>query len=70
MRDNQRVIKIFEYAMNQELTGLNFFRTSLQRMGVGAAVTAFNRLIEEELNHVSFISQILEDLRGGREINE
>ncbi len=69
MQKNQKVIKIFEYALNQEQTGLNFFRNSLERMGVGAAVTAFKRLIEEEEKHVAFITRILDDLKEGRDVN-
>lgn len=69
MPGNPNVIKIFEYALNQERTGLNFFRQSLQTMGIGAAVTALQRLTLEEEGHIAFISGILEDLRGGREID-
>ncbi|MFH1115136.1 MAG: ferritin family protein [Pseudomonadota bacterium] len=69
MHENQKVIKIFEYALNQEQTGLNFFRSSLERMGIGAAVTAFKRLIDEEEKHVAFITRILGDLKEGRVIN-
>ena len=62
------MIKIFEYALNQEQTGKSFFETSIQRMGVGAAVSAFKRLIKEEENHIAFISRILKDLREGSDI--
>lgn len=65
----QRQIKIFEYALNQEKTGLSFFQNSLERMGIGAAVTALKRLIEEEKHHIEFISRILDDLRKGRDID-
>lgn len=65
---NQELIKIFEYALNQEHTGLSFFQTSLERLGTGAAVTAFKKLIEEEKKHVIFISQIISDLKEGGEI--
>ena len=41
MASNENLIKIFEYALNQEHTGKEFFRKLLQRMGIGAAVTAF-----------------------------
>jgi rubrerythrin len=68
MASNQRLIRIFEYALNQEKTGMSFFRTSLERMGVGAAVTAFQRLIREEERHIDFISRILEDLNQGKDI--
>jgi rubrerythrin len=65
---NERIIKIFEYALNQEETGLNFFRNALQRLGIGAAITAFQRLIEEEEKHVQFISRVLKDLKTTGEV--
>jgi rubrerythrin len=68
MVHNEKLIKIFEYALNQEETGKSFFEISLQRMGVGAAVSAFKRLIEEEAKHIEFISLILKDLREGFDI--
>ena len=37
-------------------------------MGVGAAVSAFKRLIEEEQKHIEFISRILDDLRKGSDV--
>jgi rubrerythrin len=69
MPGNPNVIKIFEYALNQERTGLNFFRQSLQMMGIGAAVTALQRLSLEEEGHIAFISGILEELRRGSGID-
>jgi rubrerythrin len=60
---NENVLKIFEFALNQEQTGLNFFESSLERLGIGAAVSAFKQLIEEERKHVVFISGIIEDLK-------
>ena len=62
---DEKLIKVFEYALNQEETGMSFFEASLKRMGVGAAVSAFERLIEEEERHIKFINQILKDLRKG-----
>jgi len=67
--DNQNLIRIFEYALNQEETGKSFFETSLQRLGVGAATTAFKRLIEEESRHIEFIDTILANLRSEEELN-
>ena len=69
MAENENLIKIFEYALNQEETGKAFFESSLARMGIGAAISAFKRLIDEEQRHIDFIHQILKDLRGGAEIN-
>ena len=65
MDTQQNLIKIFEYALNQEQTGKDFFQNSLQRMGIGAAVSAFTRLIAEEEKHIVFINNILESLRKG-----
>ncbi len=68
MSARENLIKIFEYALNQEETGKSFFQHSLERMGMGAAVSAFKRLIEEEEKHILFIRKILDDLRESREI--
>ncbi len=68
MSVNEKVIKIFEYALNQENTGMSFFQNSLQRLGVGAAVTAFKTLIQEEQKHIDFITRIIRDLKADREI--
>jgi rubrerythrin len=68
MTRNNKLIKIFEYALNQEETGKSFFQASIERMGIGAAVTAFRRLIEEEEKHIEFISRILNDLKEAGEI--
>jgi rubrerythrin len=60
---NQDLIRIFEYALNQEETGKSFFETSLLRMGVGDAVNAFTQLIKEEDRHILFIKEILDALK-------
>lgn len=48
---------------------MDFFQNSLERMGIGAAVTALKRLIEEEQKHIEFISMILADLKQEVEID-
>ena len=68
MSSNESLIKIFEYALHQEETGKSFFKTSLERMGIGAAVSAFKKLIEEEERHILFIRRILDDLKQGDQI--
>ncbi len=68
MATHENLIKIFEYALNQEETGKSFFEQSLKRMGMGAAVSAFKRLIEEEEKHILFIGRVLDDLKERREI--
>lgn len=69
MPRNEGVIKVFEYALNQEQTGKLFFETSIQRMGIGAAVSAFRRLIAEEEKHIEFIDRVLAELRQGHEVD-
>lgn len=62
---NRKLISIFEYALTQEETGKSFYQASIQRMGIGAAVNAFARLIQEEEQHILFIERILDSLRRG-----
>lgn len=63
---DEGLIRIFEYALQQEETGKSFFQNSLQRMGWGAAVSAFKHLIKEEESHIHFIEGILSNLKEGR----
>ncbi len=69
MTEHGNLIKVFEYALNQEETGKSFFEHSIQRMGVGAAVGAFKRLIAEEEKHIEFVKQILAGLKAGKEVD-
>jgi rubrerythrin len=64
MEKSEKLIHLFNYALNQEETGKSFFQVSLQRMSMGAAVSAFKRLIEEEEKHIQFINGILKNLQG------
>jgi rubrerythrin len=66
MSGNKDLIRIFEYALQQEETGKRFFQDSLKRMGWGSAVSAFEKLIHEEEHHILFIQGILSDLKQGR----
>jgi len=68
MPASENLIRIFEYALQQEETGKSFFQNSLQRMGMGAAISAFKRLIQEEEHHILFIKNILEGLKHGNPI--
>jgi rubrerythrin len=69
MGANQNLIKVFTYALQQEETGKSFFLSSLKRMGWGAAVSAFRRLIGEEEKHILLIKSILEKLEQGGDID-
>jgi rubrerythrin len=66
MSIDESLIRIFEYALQQEETGKSFFQNSLQRMAWGAAVSAFKHLIKEEEHHIRFIEGILSNLKEGR----
>jgi rubrerythrin len=68
MASNENLIKIFGYALNQEYTGKSFFENSLQRMGIGAAVTAFKSIIREEEKHIRLITRILKGLKKSGEM--
>jgi hypothetical protein len=68
MSANENLIRIFEYALQQEETGKSFFQNSLQRMGMGAAISAFKRLIQEEEYHILFVQKIIEGLKQGNPI--
>jgi rubrerythrin len=68
MSGPESLIKIFEYALNQEETGKAFFQNSLQRLGVGSAVTAFERLIKEEEKHIEFLNRLIGDVKAGKKI--
>jgi rubrerythrin len=69
MSTKENLIKVYEYALNQEQTGMSFFQTSLERMGIGAAVNAFKQLIKEEEKHILFISRILDNLKQGEDLD-
>ncbi len=69
MSNDPNVQKIFEYALNQERTGMSFFQNSIDRMGIGSAVTALRKLVEEEKKHILFIESILRDIGQGKEID-
>jgi rubrerythrin len=68
MAKNKNLIRIFEYALNQEKAGQGFFENSLKNMGTGAAKNAFKRLAQEEEKHIEIISRILKGLKDGAEL--
>ena len=68
MSKPEGLIKIFEYALNQEETGKAFFQNSLQRLGVGSAVSAFERLIKEEEKHIEFLNRLIAEVKAGKKI--
>jgi len=68
MDKNEELIRIFEFALNQEKSGKAFFQESLQRLEVHTAIGAFQRLIDEEESHIDLITRILQGLEKGQEL--
>jgi len=59
--------KVYEYALNREYEGKNFFETNAQRMSHAAAKGIFLRLAQEEQAHIDFIQGLLDGLEGEQE---
>jgi rubrerythrin len=57
-----KVRKIYEYALQREREGKNFFESNAERMSHAAAVGIFRRLANEEQKHIEFIESLLEAL--------
>jgi rubrerythrin len=70
MSEQDNVIKVFNYALNQEKTGLAFFQSNIERLDNSAAADAFRKLVGEEEKHIAFINRILEDLKTHGRLDE
>ena len=58
------VRKIYEYALQRERAGKDFFETNAGRMSHAAAAGIFNRLAQEEQKHIEFIESLIAALDG------
>lgn len=58
---------IYEYALQRERQGKEFFETNAARMSHAAAVGIFRRLAAEEQRHILFIQGLLQSQRLGAE---
>jgi rubrerythrin len=56
--------KVYEYALQREREGFNFFQDNAERMSHASAVGIFNQLAEEEQMHIEFIEGKLQELGG------
>jgi rubrerythrin len=54
--------RIYEYALQREREGKNFFESNAQRMSHAAATGIFARLAEEEQRHIEFIQGLIQSL--------
>ena len=51
--------KIFEYALQREQEGYQFFKTNADKAGHAAAAQVFQKLADEELKHIQFIKNLM-----------
>lgn len=59
------LVKVYEYALQREYEGRDFFNVNADKMGNRAAVGIFRKLAAEEEKHISFISSILARIKAG-----
>jgi len=58
------VIKIYQYALQREYEGRDFFRKNAGRFGHAAVVGVFENLAAEEEKHITFIQGLIDALQG------
>ncbi len=58
--------KIYEYALQREYEGKNFFEQNAGRLSNAAAVNAFKKLAGEEQKHIEFIQAQIDLLGKGQ----
>jgi rubrerythrin len=51
--------KIFEYALQREKEGYQFFKSNADKAGHAAAAQVFQRLADEELKHIEYIKNLM-----------
>lgn len=56
------VRKIYEYALQREREGRDFFRNNADRFGHAAVTGVFERLAQEEEKHIQFIQRLIRSL--------
>jgi rubrerythrin len=58
--------KIFEYALQREYEGKNFFEQNAVRLNNATSASAFKKLAAEEQKHIEFIQKQIELLGKGK----
>jgi rubrerythrin len=58
------VKRVYEYALQRERDGRDFFLRNAERMSHAAAVGIFQRLADEEQKHIQFIEAMLASLNA------
>ena len=57
------IAKIYEYALNREHEGRDFFRGNASRFSHAAAAGVFEALADEEQKHIEFIQALIDALK-------
>lgn len=52
--------KIFEYALQREKEGYQFFKSNADKAGHAAAAQVFQKLADEELKHIEYIKNLMQ----------
>ena len=60
------VQRIYEYALQREREGMEFFQRNAERMSHAAAVEIFRKLAAEEQKHIEFVRGLLKALHSGQ----
>ena len=60
------VRRIYEYALQRECEGRDFFQRNAERMSHAAAVEIFHKLAAEEQKHIEFIQRLLKAREDGQ----
>ena len=56
------VRKVYEYALQREHEGKNFFAQNATRFGHAAVIGTFEKIADEEQRHIDFIQTLIDDL--------
>jgi rubrerythrin len=59
------IIRIFQYALQREIEGKQFFEENAGRLAHASAVEIFKKLAEEEQKHINYIQAHIEAIEGG-----
>lgn len=51
--------KIFEYALQREKEGYQFFKSNADKAGHAAAAQVFQKLADEELKHIEYLTKLM-----------
>jgi len=60
------ILKIYQYALQREQEGKNFFQQNAKRFSHAAAQGAFEKLADEEQKHIEFIQGLIDAQEAGK----